>query len=79
MRIRSQALKISHDGALDKFCSSLDLRSAYYQIPLLPEEKHYTIFEAGGKLFQFKRLPFGVTNGVSAFQRTIQNSPNAII
>ena len=28
-------------------------------------------FEAGGELYQYKRLPFGVTNGVSAFQRSI--------
>ena len=38
--------------------------------PLLPEEKHYTASEAG-KIFQYKRLPFGGTNGVSAFLRAI--------
>ena len=29
----------------------------------------YTAFEAGGKLYQFCRIPFGVTNGVAVFQR----------
>ena len=31
----------------------------------------YTAFEANGKLYPYRRLPFGVTNGVSAFQRII--------
>ena len=38
-------------------------------MPLL-EERHYTAFEADGQLFQYKRLPFGVTD-VSAFQHSI--------
>jgi len=59
--------------AQDKYYSSLDLRSAYHQVPLLPEEKQYTAFEASGCLFQYKRLPFGVTDGVAALQRCIDN------
>jgi len=59
--------------AQDKYYSSLDLPSAYHQVPLLPEEKQNTTFEASGRLFQHKRLPFGVTNGVAAFQRYIDN------
>jgi len=30
--------------AQDKYYSSLDLRSAYHQVPLLPEENQYTAF-----------------------------------
>ena len=48
---------------------SLDLTSAYYQISIKEEDKPYTAFEADGKLLQFRRLPFGVTNGVACFQR----------
>ena len=51
--------------------STLDLKSAYYQIPLSPEDRPYTAFEACGKLYQYTRLPFGVTNGVSFFQRIV--------
>ena len=51
--------------------STLDLKSAYYQLPLCPEDRPYTAFEACGKLYQYTRLPFGVTNGVSYFQRVI--------
>jgi len=32
-----------------------------------------TAFEADGKLFQYRRLPFGVTNGLAAFQRTMDD------
>ena len=53
--------------------STLDLRSAYYQIPLHPGDKIFTAFEAGGKLYQYRRLPFGVTNGVAAFQKIVDD------
>ena len=53
--------------------STLDLKSAYYQIPLPPEECPYTAFEACGKLYQYTKLPFGVTNSVGLlfFQRRV--------
>ena len=51
--------------------STIDLRSAYHQIPILDAEKPFTAFEACGKLYQFRRIPFGVTNGVPCFQKTI--------
>ena len=59
--------------AKNEIYSTLDLKSAYYQIPLAPEDREYTAFEANGKLYQNCRLPFGVCNGVSAFQRIINN------
>ena len=51
--------------------NTLDLRSAYHQIPIKLEEKPYMAFEACGHLYQFRRIPFGVTNGVASFQRVI--------
>ena len=47
------------------------MKSAYHQILIKEEEKWYTAFEADGKLYQFTRIPFGVTNGVAAFQRVM--------
>jgi len=34
------------------YYSSLDLRSAYHQIPLLKEKRFYMAFAAGGELYQ---------------------------
>ena len=51
--------------------STLDLRSAYHQIPIKLEEKPYTALEGCGRLYQFRRIPFGVTNGIANFQRVI--------
>ena len=53
--------------------SSIDLKSAYHQIPLKDRDKIYTAFEANGGLYQFTRMPFGITNGVSCFQRGIND------
>ena len=54
-----------------KIFSTIDLKSAYHQIPILEQEKQYTAFQALGQLYQFRRVPFGVTNGVAAFQRVM--------
>ena len=49
--------------------STIDLKSAYHQAPIRDEEKKYTAFEANQRLNQFRRVPFGVTNGAAAFQK----------
>ena len=49
--------------------STFDLKNAYHQLPICDSDKKYTGFEAHGKLYQFCRIPFGVTNGVAVFQR----------
>ena len=54
-----------------KYFATFDLKSAYHQIPIKEEDMKYTAFEVDGQLWEFTRIPFGVTNGVSAFQRTI--------
>ena len=51
--------------------STIDLKSAYHEVPIKEEEKKYTTFEANHHLYQFCRVLYGVTNGVAAFQRTI--------
>ena len=54
-----------------KVFSTYDLKNAYHQIPISQAERKYTAFEAGGQLYQFCRIPFGVTNGVAVFQRLL--------
>ena len=53
--------------------STFDLKSAYHQVPICEEEQKYTAFEADGGLYEFTRIPFGVTNGVSKFQRIVDS------
>ncbi|GFX64638.1 retrovirus-related Pol polyprotein from transposon opus [Trichonephila clavipes] len=69
-KIEEVILEISKN----KVFSKIDLQSAYHQIPIQDSERHYTAFEACGKLYQFLRVPFGVTNGVACFQRVIDRS-----
>ena len=52
-----------------KYFSTIDLKNAYYQIPLYPNDRSYTTFQSGGQLYQFTIMPFGMTNGTACFQR----------
>ena len=45
--------------------STFDLKWTYHQIPLLQDEKKFMAFKAIGKLSQYRRIPFGLTNGVA--------------
>ena len=55
-----------------KFISTLDLKSAYHQIPLAAEARPITAFTVPGLgLFQFRRMPYGLTNAPATFQRLI--------
>ena len=57
----------------NKWFSKIDLKSAYHQIKLDPSDYKLTAFEACGKLFEFTKLPFGITNAVAIFQRVMTN------
>ena len=54
-----------------KVFSIYDLKSAYHQISIKESERKYTAFEANGQLLQFCVVPFGATNGVPVFQRSM--------
>ena len=51
--------------------STLDLQSGYWQLPVNPSDKEKTAFcpGPGMGLFQFNRMPFGLTGAPSSFQR----------
>ena len=54
-----------------KVFSTYDLKTAFHQIPIPPEDRKYTAFEADGGLYEFTVIPNGVTNGSPAFQRVM--------
>ena len=53
--------------------SSLDALSGFTQLELAEEDVEKTAFRTHRGLFQFKRLPFGLRNGPSIFQRVMQS------
>ena len=51
-----------------KYISTLDLSSAYHQIPLTPESKELTAFTVPGLgLYQFTRMPYGLSQAGATF------------
>ena len=57
-----------------KYLTKIDLRQAYYQIPLEKASRKYTAFSVlGSGLWQFTRMPFGLMIAPSTFQRLIDS------
>jgi len=60
------------DDTIDKLNGSriftaLDLRKGYFQIPISEESKHKSGFIVPFGIYEFNRLPFGVSNGPGFF------------
>ena len=55
-----------------KYITTLDLKSAYHQILLDEKARAITAFTVPGMgLFQYRRMPYGLTNAPATFQRLI--------
>lgn len=52
-----------------KIMSSIDLRSSYWQIPLLPASRDYTAFLYKGKTYRFIVTPFGLKTSSASLSR----------
>lgn len=57
-------------GPTDTF-TTLDARAAYWSIEVHEEDRPKTAFSDGYRLFQFRRLPFGLSTVPMTFQRTM--------
>ena len=55
-----------------KYFSTLDLASGYNQIAVDEADKHKTAFITPFGLFQYERLPFGMSGAPATFQRFMQ-------
>ena len=58
------------DGA--KFNFSIDLNSAFLQIPLEESSRIWTAFHFEGQTYQFRRVHFGFRNPLASFIRALQ-------
>lgn len=55
-----------------KYLSSLDIKSAYWQVPLSVESRSITAFTVPNRgLYQFRRMPMGLHNSSATWQRLI--------
>ena len=53
------------------YFTKLDLKSAYFQVPLAPHDRPKTAFSTRDNHSQFKVLPQGIKNGPPTFQRIV--------
>ena len=50
----------------------IDLKGGFHQLEISKEDRHKTAFITQDGLYQYKRLPFGLKNAPSQFQRYLQ-------
>ena len=66
-----------------RFFSRIDFSQFYYQLPLIESDREKTAFQACGRLFHFKRCPFGLKNAVANCSRLMasvfKDIPNILL
>lgn len=55
-----------------RYITSLDLTSAFLQIPLKPESRKWTAFQFQGRVYEFTAVPYGTRNSQAAFIRALE-------
>lgn len=62
-----------------RYFSTIDLESGYHQIRIKESDKEKTAFSINGAKYEFNRMPFGLKNAPSIFQRAIDDVLRAYI
>jgi hypothetical protein len=55
-----------------RYIHTLDLSSAFLQVPLDKAYRKYTASEFQSKVYQYKRIPHGFHNSLAGFMRALQ-------
>ena len=61
-----------------KFFTTLDLGSAFWQVPLRKQDREKTGFACELGLFQWNRMPFGLCNATATFQRLMAQALTSV-
>lgn len=69
-----------------RYISTLDVKSAFWQVSVKESSREYTAFTVPGRgLYYFKRMPFGLTNSPATWQRLLDTvlgadlEPNVLV
>ena len=62
-----------------QFFSTLDLASGYHQIAMHPDDQHKTAFVTPMGLFEYTRMPMGLSLAPATFQRLMQSTMSDFI
>ena len=61
-----------------KFFTTLDLGSAFWQVPLRKKDRENTGFACELGLYQWKRMPFALNNATATFQRLMAQASTRV-
>ena len=55
------------------YITTLALAKGYWQVPVTPQDQEKAAFSSPLRLFQFERMPFGLSGAPGTFQRLVDS------